>query len=60
MKIEIKSLFGGWCSATREQAGRWAENIKNRAANIPSEKLNKYINSRLRGITAEELFKNGR
>jgi len=57
MKIEIKSLFGGWRPATREQAARWAEVIIDKAINIPSEKLNEYINTRLRGITAEELLK---
>jgi hypothetical protein len=51
--IEIKTLYGGWREVTREQALAWIKHVKNGGGRIKDK--NKYINTRLRGATVEEL-----
>lgn len=58
-KIMVKTFFNGWRAVTREQAVGWAKVLYDGMTAIPSfEHKLEYLNSRLKGITAEELFKN--
>lgn len=56
-KVMIKSLFHGWVKLDSRQAKKWADVTKKGMMVGDNDYKNDYINSRLKGITVEELEK---
>jgi len=54
--IEVKTLFADWHEVTKEQAKKFVLNMKNGITNMNNGKKNKYIKSKIRGATIEELL----
>ena len=56
-KIYIKTNFSGWKEVDKETATRWAKYLIEHSNGIPDERKYEWMNTKLKGITAEELLK---
>lgn len=55
--IKIRTLFKGWIEADKETAKKWVLGMLNGITTMNEQDKVKYLNSRLDGITVEELIK---
>ena len=54
--IKVKSLFSGWNEVNKEQAKRFVLHLKNGITTMTDSKKIEYINTKLQGITVQELI----